>query len=455
MTQRAQAEKRANPRADTLQTYLDIAGVIFVILDREGNVTLINKKGCEILRRSEDEILGKNWFRDFLPERLRAGVTSVFRKLMAGEVGPVEYFENPILTGDGEERVIAWHNAVVRDNDGEPVGSLSSGEDVTDRIRAEEKRSRSDAVIRVQRDLAVDLNSVIDLDAGLRLCIRAALAVSGMDDGGVYIVNRGSSTIELATYIGSASPRFIDRVSSYEWTSARGRIVLEGIPRYAEFTSLGEPLDEVERAERIRAVAVIPIHHENEVIACLNVISRRSNEVPGFARDALESIAAQVGGAIARLRALDDLRESERRYRTLFDSANDGILLMERDRLVDCNAKTLDMLGCERRGVIGRALSDFSPEVQPYGTESKPEILRKIEQTLDGSPQRFEWRCLRPDMGCFDAEVSLTHSDFGGKRYILAIVRDVTERKRAEAKLQESYRKLRESLSSTLHEALR
>lgn|GEM_PF-5703384 len=118
---------------DTAQRYLNIAAVIIIALDAQGNVTLINRKGCQVLGYTEDEIIGQNWFNNFIPERMRREVTDAFSKLMAGEIEPVEYFENPVITKTGEERIIAWHNKVLADKEAAIIGTLSSGEDVTER----------------------------------------------------------------------------------------------------------------------------------------------------------------------------------------------------------------------------------------------------------------------------------------------------------------------------------
>jgi PAS domain S-box-containing protein len=121
------------------QMYLDFAAVIFVVLDVTGKVTLINSKGCEILGRDESRIIGKYWFDCFVPDSCRDNARAAFLKLMKGKVRPVEYFENPVLRFDGQERIIAWHNTILRDEAGNITGSLSSGEDITERKLAEEK----------------------------------------------------------------------------------------------------------------------------------------------------------------------------------------------------------------------------------------------------------------------------------------------------------------------------
>ena len=137
VAERKQAEEALQNERDRAQMYLDVAGVMLVAIDPEGNVALVNKKGCEILGYEEDEILGKNWFDHFLPEKSRERLKDVFHKLLNGQVEPVEYYENRIVTKANEERDIAWHNTVLRNQNGEIAGTFSSGEDITDHKRAE------------------------------------------------------------------------------------------------------------------------------------------------------------------------------------------------------------------------------------------------------------------------------------------------------------------------------
>lgn len=134
---------------DLVEKYLDIAGVMMIAIDKNQRVTLANKKSCEILGYKEKDILGKNWFNNYLPERLRKNVREVYDKLIAGEVEPVEFYENPIITRIGEERIIAWHNTILKDDEGNIKGTLSSGDDITERklveksLRVSEERYKS------------------------------------------------------------------------------------------------------------------------------------------------------------------------------------------------------------------------------------------------------------------------------------------------------------------------
>jgi PAS domain S-box-containing protein len=139
ITERKQTEEEIKRERNVAQMYLDVARVIFLVIDEDQRVTLINQKGCEILGYTEEEIIGKNWFDHFLPKEIKDQVKEVFDQLMKGQVEPFEYYVNSVITKTGEERIIAWHNTTLTDKTGKTVGSLSSGEDVTKRLALERK----------------------------------------------------------------------------------------------------------------------------------------------------------------------------------------------------------------------------------------------------------------------------------------------------------------------------
>ena len=139
ITERKKAEQTLRKEKDKVQTYLDVAAVMMVAIDCEGRVGLINKKGCQILGYDENEILAKNWFDNFLPKSVRDEVKDIFDKVSTGQADEPEYYENPVLTKNGDERLIAWHNTILRDDKGNVIATLSSGEDITERKKAEEK----------------------------------------------------------------------------------------------------------------------------------------------------------------------------------------------------------------------------------------------------------------------------------------------------------------------------
>lgn len=143
--------------------YLELAEVMFVALDAGGLITYINRKGIEILGPDKDGIVGKNWFDHYIPVRLRSQVKAVFSQLVKGIVEPVEYYENQLLTGSGDERLFAWHNAIVKDEAGAIVSVISSGEDITERKQAEKALKEKAEYLELANDKIQVLSGLLPI----------------------------------------------------------------------------------------------------------------------------------------------------------------------------------------------------------------------------------------------------------------------------------------------------
>jgi PAS domain S-box-containing protein len=161
-----------------------------------------------------------------------------------------------------------------------------------------------------------------------------------------------------------------------------------------------------------------------------------------FAKDVFLDAAGEVEGMVGafldisdRKRAETALRESELRYRTLFEAAGDAIFILKEGRVFDCNARTLELFGRSRDQIIGSSPHKFSPPLQPDGRRSRDKAMERYRVALAGEPQFFEWLHGRPDGTLLTTEVSLNRIELAGEAYLLAIVRDVSERKRLEEQL--------------------
>ncbi len=128
----ALTEQDVRRERDRVAQYLEIAEVILLVLDTEGVVAMINRKGAELLGLPAAEIIGKNWYEAYVPDDQRAAVLERLAGVLDGSAEEPLHVENEILTADGKRCMISWRNAVVRDKKGNIAGILSSGEDVTD-----------------------------------------------------------------------------------------------------------------------------------------------------------------------------------------------------------------------------------------------------------------------------------------------------------------------------------
>ncbi len=157
ITERKRTEQVLMMERMKAQQYLKTVQTIIVSLDSEGSVTMINRKGCELLGYSEDELIGENWFKTCLPQP--EGINHVypyFKQIISGKIESQEYFENHVVTRNGTQRLIAWHNALFRNDTGDIIGTLSSGDDITERKQAElellEEKKFTETAIDAQKD---------------------------------------------------------------------------------------------------------------------------------------------------------------------------------------------------------------------------------------------------------------------------------------------------------------
>ena len=142
ITERKRSEEKVRREKERVEQYLNIAGVMLATINADEKITIMNKKGCEILGYKEGELIGKNWFDLMVPQELGDEVRGVFRKLMDGDIEPVKFYENLLVTKDGEEKLLAFHNTVIKDPNGQITGVLFSGEDISERKQAEEESEK-------------------------------------------------------------------------------------------------------------------------------------------------------------------------------------------------------------------------------------------------------------------------------------------------------------------------
>ncbi|MDD5435605.1 MAG: PAS domain S-box protein, partial [Nitrospira sp.] len=156
ITERKQAEEALRVEKDKAEQYLNIAEVILVAMDDQARITLINRKGCQVLGYEYEELIGLDWFKVCVPPDEAEIVFGFFQRVISGEIKFFEYHENRVLTKNGDKRDIAWHNSVLTDKTGRIVGTLSSGEDITERKKAEEQ-------LRLDHQIMANINDGVCL----------------------------------------------------------------------------------------------------------------------------------------------------------------------------------------------------------------------------------------------------------------------------------------------------
>ncbi len=134
-----------------------------------------------------------------------------------------------------------------------------------------------------------------------------------------------------------------------------------------------------------------------------------------------------------------ELRESERKFRTLYESAGNAVVVHDLERILDCNPATIRMLGyASRAELIGRPPEILAAPSQPDGEDSSVAARRHLEAARQKGSHQFEWLCRRADGAPLHAEAFLTRVELDGRTAFQAVLHDVTEQKRAEAERERS-----------------
>ena len=170
-----QAQERALIRErENAQRYLDIVEVMILALDPEGTVLRVNQKGTRVLGYPEWQIIGTNFYDRLVPADIRDRVRQQFQG-----VAQYDYFESPIVTKDGTERLIAWHTTPLPATDHDPRGLLISGADVTQVRQLEQQlrdSQRMDALGTLASGIAHDFNNILTSILGFAQLTQATVA---------------------------------------------------------------------------------------------------------------------------------------------------------------------------------------------------------------------------------------------------------------------------------------
>jgi PAS domain S-box-containing protein len=167
------------------------------------------------------------------------------------------------------------------------------------------------------------------------------------------------------------------------------------------------------------------------------------------------TLAYEDDGSLARLSwtALDvteqrhvaeRIAESEHHYRTIFESAGDGIVIMDERVVIDCNERAVHLFGASsKEEIIGHRPGAYAPECQEAGIPSSELMGRYIADAMAGEDQFFDWRLGRIGGGYAEVEITMTPLTMNGRRQILAVIHDVSAARRSERALRASREQLR------------
>jgi PAS domain S-box-containing protein len=326
VTERQRAQEELRREKERAQTYLDIAGVLLLVIGADGRVLLINRRGAGLLGREEGEIVGRDWFELCLPERLRPEARAAFARILAGEEPAADAAESPVLTRGGEERLVAWHTTPVRDPDGRIVGTLSSGEDVTARRFAEGKAADRLRHLAALHSIDLVIGASLNLELTLREFVDHVAEQMGVDAVDVLLAHPLTQTIEYAAGRGFRT----DGIRGSRLRFGEGIAGVAALERRAiAIPDLSDPSSGFVRSDLLAREGFVayyaePLIAKGQVKGVLEIFNRAALALEQEQREFLRALAAQAALAIDNAALFEQLQRSNIEITLAYDATLEG-----------------------------------------------------------------------------------------------------------------------------------
>ncbi|MGY5860110.1 MAG: PAS domain S-box protein [Candidatus Thorarchaeota archaeon] len=425
ITERVQAETQLRDERDKAQRYLDLAGTMILALDTDFNITMINRKGCEILGCDENDVIGKSWVESFVPEQFQEDALGHLNRLLS-----LEYKEGPccnftIVTKSGEERTIQCHDTALCDDQGNVTTILCSAQLV--------------GQVSVEDD-ALIVQSLQKREEWWKDAFeRSPAAISIFDSEGL-LVDGNKAAVELL--------------------GVKDRESLVGLSLFEE-SRLPEDVLETLRKDK---VSRFRYQWDFEYVAERGILdtSRTGIIYMDVALSTLRSSEGELTGYIMyatdyteRQKAEDAMKANEEMFRTIFEESPIGIELFDKDGiLIGINKKCLEIFGIEgRENIIGFDLFNDPNTPDFVIKEARKGNAVAFDNRFDFSAVQVHDLYKTSKNGVVHLQCVLSPLKYGQEEYLhghIYHIIDITDRTLAEQALVES----RESFKELYNHAL-
>jgi len=298
--------------------------------------------------------------------------------------------------------------------------------------------------LKIQNRLAFELGRTSSLSEALEFCIDAALEATGMEFGGVYLVDRNGG-IDMLAHRG-LSEEVVSAVKHFDKDSPRVGYILEGNPIYFGVGDIPFSQSIVNNDTFYTSLAVMPFRDKGRVIGCLNVGSKNEAEISDVNRQELEAMGHLIGDLIGRIRTEEELRKSEEKYRALIEATNTGYLILdERGAVLDANQAYLSLIGKkELKEIVGKSVEEWTA-----GHDRERNVAEVEKCMAVGSVRNLEIDYVDASGRIVPIDINANVIDMPEGKRILSLCRDISERKKLDDALrdsEESFRMLFQSV---------
>jgi diguanylate cyclase (GGDEF)-like protein/PAS domain S-box-containing protein len=404
-------EQQMRMLAEAVEISSDLVGMA----DCEGHFIFVNRAFLRILGYPKEQVIGRHFSCFHSANNPPTLNREIGEKSFQDEGWRGECL---LSRGDGTDLPVFLNLGPAKDRQGRVIGNLGVGRDISEQKRVEEALRQSEERVRLLLDSTAEAIYGVDMEGNCTLCNPACARSLGYDSPADLHGKHMHALVHHTRPDGTPYPSRECRI--YE----------------ALRTNKGTHTDD--EVFWRKDGSSFPIEYWSHPI-------RRDGQVIG-------AVATFID-ITGRKKTEDALKQSEAKFKTLFETANDAILTLKGETFWDCNLRAETLFGCGKEDIVGHHPLEFSPPVQPDGRLSSEKSAEKIQAVLAGPPQFFEWRIVRPDGTPVDVEISLNRVITPEAEYLQTIVRDITERKQAESSLREAHLRLNIALQESEQQA--
>lgn len=420
-----------------LRQYMDTSPSIFLVINRDHTVEVVNKRACDILGLDQNAILNKNWFTEFIPKRDKNQLIELFESIFEDKLDLPNFYENPVIAKGGQERLIQWSNAALRNGNNEVVGVVSSGLDIT-----ETKLVQEDLKIR-NRALEAVGNGIVIVDAQhpelpILYINKAFTQITGYESHEVlgkncrFLQKDDRSQPEIAFLseaIGHGSPcralvRNYRKDGTFFWNDLFITPLQDNDKKLTHFIGVLNDVTEIQEAQK---------KLEKYAQALEDKVEERTREVQTTVQKLVTTNLNLEDQMIETQRAQRKANLSRALFTAIAHNFPNGVIMVFNTdfELVYVEGREMDRINLDKSNFEGLSIDD----IPIFSKRQITEIKSDIRKTLKGANISFE---VDFQDQCYAVNSTPLYSDEKKIRWALFVYNNVSEQKKVQYNLEKT-----------------
>jgi len=406
----------------------------FGIIDKKGKITYVNKKICNILDYSANE-LKQTHFLDIIDDNYKELALKEFTNRKKGIINK---YELEMIKKNGEKVNIILSPVPIFDKNKNFNGAFAIVSDVTDQIKKERNYKENYEKLEYLSQIIIAGNQADNLKELQDKLLNNCLKILNFNAGVIYLLNPERNDAGLMAQVG-IPPELTKEVANIDIKDEYyKKVFFEGQPIFLDDIKDGSLLSYKNMG--FSSLMIVPITKKDKIIGALKLISKNPYKFSKFESDLFQAIGREIGTALDRMLFEEKLRESEEKYRNLFENSPNVILIVDTSGIIiDCNTLSETFSGFKKSELIGKRFLDINGIPKQY----IPQIVNDFKKVLKGKIAENDIQLYTKGGTSVWNHYRASIFKQGEENIIQVIIQVIDDKKKAEDQLKSSEEKYR------------